>query len=299
LDLLLLVNGEPTVAIESKIDAPLAKRSDGTNQLALYGRWLTENRNDAALLSPIVCLLTHLTPAPADFLETNGSKYGAKPKTLKWQSVAKAIKDESRMAQPDSGLRILADEFYFFLLENEMTSEHANRDDFAAAQIYVRSARRLEHTFESISKSLNSLGGPFLPGAIKDDDSIDFESSQGAIQGWKYLQAPPMKNLYFAYGILYAPQRSFSGDSIPEQNSAFLALGTDLKRERALLEKAGTGFRLLNTYVTTPDFSAWVSFKPLNAMLDPPESFADKMIDWISEVKTDVFKFVDSLADSK
>jgi hypothetical protein len=38
-----------------------------------------------------------------------------------------------------------------------------------------------------------------------------------------------------------------------------------------------------------------VSFRPLATMLDPPEEFAEKMIQWISEVKTDVFRFVEEI----
>ncbi len=281
LDLIVLADGHPIVAIENKISAPVAQRPDGRDQLSAYGHWLKQKVDQGSSGFGVICLLTHTTNPPADFTEEN-SYYGVVPKLTRWSAIADELRNTSNCGTLPLDVRTIAREFFTFLTEQDMTSEFAGTEDFAAAIVYVRAGTRMSFTFEQIFEHLSTLGGSFTKGRITHDSFLEFQSEQNRILGWKYLSAPPLKTLYFSYGIALKPGASFSGELIPTEDSAFICLGVETKKEISILESVSRDLDKSWHYVSLPDDAVVISFRPLRSVLARPEEFATLMMEWIT-----------------
>ncbi|MEY9590866.1 hypothetical protein ABIA06_003157 [Bradyrhizobium yuanmingense] len=194
-------------------------------------------------------------------------------------------------------VRTIAREFYLFLLEQSMITEFARFEDFAAAIVYVKSGTRISHTFDSIFEHLNSLGGPFTKGSIKDDAALDFDSSTNAIQGWKYRSAAPLKSLSLMYRICLEPRRSISDETLPEQDSIFLSLAVENKKEMNLLQANSKHLSSEWHHVVFPDYSAVMTFRPLHTAVAQPELFTETMKGWIDQSHGAMSKLIRALQD--
>ncbi|MDE5441090.1 hypothetical protein GWG65_06390 [Bradyrhizobium sp. CSA207] len=283
LDIVILLDNQPTFVIENKVGAPIGKRSNNIDQLRVYGDWLKQMAVRSGQKLAVLCLLTHVTSPPETFKEDQRDLYGSTPKVVRWSQIAAEVQAIAREGGLPLDIRTIAREFHLFLLEQNMTTEFARFEDFAAAIVYVRSGSRISHTFEKIYDHLSELGGPFVKGFSKDDAIVDFDSEGSVIHGWKYLSAAPLKSAYFAYGINLQPRRSLSIDSLPDEDSIFLAVGVETKKEMQLLEARSKDFGQDWHYLSFSDYSLIVTFRPLHAALSQPEEFAGTMIAWIDQ----------------
>ena len=283
LDIVIFLDNQPTFIIENKVGAPIGKRPNNNDQLRVYGDWLKQTADRSNQQLAVLCLLTHVTSPPETFKEDRLDLYGSIPKVVRWSQIATEVQAIAREGRLPLDIRTIAREFHLFLLEQNMTTEFARFEDFAAAIVYVRSGSRISNTFEKIYDHLSDLGGPFVKGFYKDDAIVDFDSEGSVIHGWKYLSAAPLKSAYFAYGISLQPRRSLSIDSLPDEDSIFLAVGVETKKEIQLLESKSKDFGQDWHYLSFPDYSLIVSFRPLHAALSQPEKFASTMIAWIDQ----------------
>jgi len=283
LDIVILLDKQPGIVIESKIGAPIGKRSNDIDQLKVYGDWLKESAERSGRKLAVICLLTHLTRPPEAFKQDRADLYGSAPQLTRWSEVAAEVQEISREGTLPVDIRTIAREFHLFLQEQDMTYEFARFEDFAAAIVYLKSGSRISHTFEKIYDHLSELGGPFVKGFVKDDAFVDFDSEGSVIHGWKYLSAPPLKKAYFAYGISLQPRRSLASDSLPEEDSIFLGVGVETKKEMQLLEAKSKDVGNDWHHLSFSDYALLVTFKPLHAALAKPEEFANAMTTWIDQ----------------
>ncbi len=295
LDIVILFDSQPTLVIENKVGAPIGKRSNNIDQLRTYGNWLKQAADLSGRKCTVLCLLTHVTKPPETFTEDNCDLYGSIPKLVRWSEIADELQVITKDGRLPLDVRTIAREFHLFLLEQNMTTEFARFEDFAAATVYVKSGSRISYTFETIFDHLSELGEPFSNGAIKDDAIVDFDSEGNVIHGWKYLSAAPLKSAYFTYGISLQPRRSFSIDSLPDEDSVFLGVGVETKKEMQLLEARSKDLGGDWHCLSFPEYSVMVTFRPLHSALAQPELFASTMIAWINQLRPNVTKFVRSL----
>lgn len=289
LDILILCDKQPIIVVESKIKSAVRKRPDDSDQLHGYGHWLKRqaDENDGNLT--IICLLTHLTPPPKGFIEPGSDAYGATPKLVRWYQVAAELKALSCDDRLRLDVRTLAEELYLFLLEQDMTSESPRLEDFAAAIVFIKAGSRISKAFEDVFEHVSGLRGVFPRGSISDDLPLAFDSEQNLMHGWKYLSAPPLETIYFAYGIALQPNRSLTPDgplskqNLPHDDSIFLCLGVETTKEMKLLEEQSKILGPDWKHISFSDNSIVATFKPLKTILVEPESFAGIMNAWIDE----------------
>ena len=106
------------------------------------------------------------------------------------------------------------------------------------------------------------------------------------------MSAPPLKTLYFGYGIALTPAANFPGELIPNEDSAFICIGVEARKEISILEKASKDLGGSWHYVSLPDTAVVISFRPLNSVLARPEEFAKLMMEWIGSAAAVIGPFV-------
>jgi len=298
IDLLILVNGTPTIVIENKVSAPFTSNHGAEDQLIRYGRWL---QGQCPLKWPsTLCLLTHITPSPRDFLSEGARHlYQVHSKVCSWSRLGRKLDEIARSEWNDvweiERTRFLAQELFTFLRERGMTGEYAGLDEFAAAFLYLKAADKMEHTFETISVHLDSMNGVFPKLSYSYDASLWYETSNGLIWGWRCLTGS-LQNVYFGYGISKSPKQHFTGGTIPDGDSIFICVATDHKREFDILRTAATQKQKPDWTVSSiGDSIAWISFRSLSEALSNPEGFAPLMIAWIDDNKDELDRFVRDL----
>lgn len=288
IDLVLLANEQPIIAIENKVAARV-----GEGQLSRYGRWIREERRGSPI--SIVCLLTHLSSAPEGFVEGKAASGGAIPHVLKWGSIGTFFNELTKSETTSDDIRMLAGELFSFLAENGMSHEFAGRDDYAAALVYLRSGSRMGHTFNSIYTHVKSLGGCFGKGSSIHELDLYFDTDSKLIWGWTYLTHPTLDGLFFGYGISLDPNTTFQQGRIPSQDSLFLCVGAESNRSIQALRAAKSIPEPPWTYAEAKDWVTIISFRPLAKFMEEPLALASKAKTWIDENVTDINEFVSEL----
>ncbi|WP_035647054.1 PD-(D/E)XK nuclease family protein [Bradyrhizobium sp. ORS 285] len=287
IDLVLYVGDDPTIAIESKISAPLPE-----DQLARYGRWI---RDEAAGSLAIVCFLTHTTPPPPGFRDGGPVSGKAMPHVVNWADVARRFSQLGNDDKLDPSLRLIVNEFRRFLEENNMSTEYAGRDEFAAALVYLRAGSLMDRTFSEIYSHVKALDGHFRKNESITEYSLKFNSELKLIWGWAYLAHPTLGALFFGYGIALDPSSTFKGGNIPTTDSVFICLGAEDRRSIQSVRAVKDVPQKPWTWADIDDWFAIISFKPLHEFLKVPTEFSSKMKAWIDEEKDDINHFVDGL----
>ena len=292
---MLLADEKPIVAVENKIGAEFQD-----DQLASYGRWIKKAATPAQKLA-VVCLLTHFSPPPPDFMEGGVASGNAVPHVVRWAVLGGLVSEYAKDTTLGEDVRMLAREFRRFLEESEMTTEYAGREDFAAALVYLRAGSRMDHTFSSVFEHIKSIKGCFQKYETKNEYSLKFDTESKIIWGWAYLSHPMLSQLYFGYGIALSPAETFvSGGistqaSIPNVDSVFIAVGADDKRGSHAIRASKHEPESPWTYAEVNGSPIVVSFKSLHEFMEDPKTFAQLMIRWIDEVAEDVNTFVKDL----
>jgi hypothetical protein len=201
-DLLLLVDGKEAIVIENKIgaavrehrksaiastDLDVASRqmpvADG-NQLRTYGNWLALHCQDPLWPGALV-LLTHYSEAPADFSGPAYGDYGVPILCVcRWGAIWRWAKKLGAQTAPDheaaaqSMAAKLCNEFAQFLEDENMTADYVTFHDLAALEVYVRSADRLEASFEVMRVAVRQVIGELRTREKKD---VVYEGEGGLV----------------------------------------------------------------------------------------------------------------------
>jgi hypothetical protein len=294
IDIVLLADDVPIVAIENKISAPFQD-----DQLASYGRWIKAAARSHRLA--IVCLLTHLTSPPPGFMSGGEASGKATPHLVRWSSIAGLLLELAVSAEVRDDVKLLAREFRRFLEENDMSTEYAGRDEFAAALVYLRAGAQMDHTFGSIFTHVKEKDGAFAKNETKNEYHLKFDTPYKLIWGWTYLAHAKFDGLLFGYGISLEPNTVFTSGGIstqspiPATDSAFICVGADNKRSIQAVRAVKSEPAKPWTYAEIGKWVAVISFKPLHDVMEKPQSFAQEMIRWIDRETDSVNQFVAAL----
>jgi hypothetical protein len=281
LDIMLEIDGVPVLVIENKLGSGVRAHSNAegdapgneASQLTTYGRWLASQASDHR--GGALVLLTHLTPAPADFLSSAAdSKYGVPCRSvLTWPSLARRLR--KLLAEPTgaagAGWHMLLKDFLDFLEEHNMTADTASATDIAALQIFLPTAGRLFGTFDQVWKSLGTMRREICTNRIS---ASDFRSDAGLVWSWAYAKPPAPPASYIAIGIRFPDQSDWwQGSDLPAQPHAFLMISSDNSDlPLAKLSETPKAWRRVETDL--------VAAVPLSDFPSDPDGFADLFSEW-------------------
>ena len=277
LDLLLEIDGQPTLVIENKIAAGFQKHLIGgengfrsaQHQLATYGKWI--HGKSASCWGGAVVLLTHWTPAPADF--TSGKSYGARYRsTARWSDLARWVDELSRAGEAKGSLWLpFADELVQFLREQKMDTELATSRDWAALQLYVASADRVRNSIERIWEDAKDFWRPLC---TQTQHVIQVSTEYGCIWKFRYLARQDLRETYLAVGVRFDTNSAYlsalSGRS--EAPNFFVEVSSDATEPafQALTVPAG--------WLSSPGL--WLVEKPLCELATGADRFIAEASAW-------------------
>lgn len=231
LDLLLEIAGKPALIIESKIGAGFQEHVEGRepdggepgHQLKTYGRWI------GSVAAPdwggALALLTHWTPAPADFLAQPQLYCCGRTGVARWADLSRWLRRLPRDARSDpAGWIVLAAELASFLKERNMDSELATSQDLAALQIYVASADRVRNSVEQAWESARDL---WRPVCIQTENPLEISTEYGCAWKWRYLSRSDLKKSYVAAGIRWPAIADHPDYADGGEPHLFIELGSD------------------------------------------------------------------------
>ena len=290
IDIVLSLNEDPFLVIENKVSAPIGLDADQNDQLRRYGSWVSATKGS---LPRIVCLLSHTTPPTNEFMKGGAASGGARPHFVRWSAVGACLFDIARGAVPSGAeIQMLARELHVFLTEKNMSHEFANREDFAAALLYLRSGEKMDHTFKTIFNHVSTLGGQFTSKKTLYEQYLHFATKNRLVWGWKTLAHPTLYGLFFAYGIAYEPMSTFRDSPAPREDSAFILVGAEDKKSIHAMRIASDAHEKPWMAAEADGWTAVVSFKPLHTLMKDPEAFASNMIEWINGEVENINEFV-------
>jgi hypothetical protein len=205
------------------------------DQLASYGQWLSAQCEPHPWPGAIA-FLTHFTAPPAGFGVGDRSAYGVEWQGVcRWRDVWRWL---TRASHPSSGgtpvsWQVLAPELAEFLVEKKMNLESVSFYDISAAEIFIKSASRLEYTFTQIRESLR----PQWPDAGFSPTTrgrIQYNSEGGVLWDWMYLGPPyspvTWNNWFIAWGFRFPELSGWWKDAspaLPQTNHAFVSVGSE------------------------------------------------------------------------
>jgi hypothetical protein len=208
IDLVMEVDGKPLLVIENKINAGFQihqRKSDSEHdnarehQLASYGRWLS--RETPRDWGGALVLLSHWTPAPANFAicqQTYCSRYR---NTVRWTDVSRWLTDAAnRPGLEQMDWASLSVDLVNFLRKKDMDHERATRQDLAALQIYVASADRVRKSVEDIWESSKAVWRPICQ---QKDNPFEISTELGCAWKFRYLSRKDLRSSYLAFGIRF------------------------------------------------------------------------------------------------
>lgn len=255
LDLLAEVDGKPFVAIENKVWAAFQMherpvlmlktaveddvvdkiiKSDVSsdekydNQLVSYGVWLANEVEKPAGWPGVIVLLTHATPAPADFIGTEPTRYGSTTHLTHWRNIHAQLREIVGENENDAATPFwisIGQEICKFLEQNDMGSSDMNLDDVKSISLAMSPMRKLQAAFaetgaELMHKHQNILTPSKQSSLTQPEHSLTW--------GWTYIKGPG--KFYIAYGINFMPSagdNASANPALPDWDHVFVAIGSD------------------------------------------------------------------------
>ncbi len=318
IDIILNVNGEPTIVVENKIGAMIRphtinentenERQDiefepaSGNQIRTYGKWLSLQRHDSPSLIALV-LLTHFSKPPDDF----GSEAYHVPNVAvcRWQAVwlwAHNLSLEPEFQQVAEGrvyINILR-EFADFLKEESMSSDFATPRDLAIAQVFCDSSSRITNTFKVIRQDLD-LFKQSLNASTSKIYREDFNSEGSVVWAWAYFKNPPKicDSWHIAWGIRFPGSDSeWWKNCEPPLPPVLFAFVTVISEERGptIPVVSLKSSDLPRGWSVDAKAGELIIANPLHAFRQDAEGMANDMAVWISTEAMKIIPVVNVLA---
>ncbi|MEE4209590.1 MAG: hypothetical protein V2I43_10020 [Parvularcula sp.] len=193
-DMVVTIGGVPWIVFENKVGHHVSGRvsEDGgkSHQLRGYADWL-KVASEGCDLRPGMVFVTHLTPPPEDFEDGYpvDHYHGFSRCRLSWGEFAKKLLELASELPTDHHASALAEALQAYLKENNMSSEFPDMTAFAAAQIYLAQAKRLEGLVDRMWTHARRVAG-FGKTA---DYVLKPQTEYGTIAAWRYI-APTTKS---------------------------------------------------------------------------------------------------------
>lgn len=283
IDVLLEIDDLPAIVIENKIGSGLrphaSETDEGTvtrNQLSTYGTWLASMADKT--WGGALVLLTHVTSAPADFLDRTASHYGVPHRsTITWSTLAKWF-GQTLSKERNAGMQELwvplADDFIAFLKEQEMTTETVSAADLAALQVFLPTVDRLFSTLDRAWLSSRAIREEVCTNKKLDPE---FDGDGGTVWRKSHTKQPPApRHSYIGFGIRFPDQSSWwEGASLPARPHAFLCVGANSNSfpATAISSLPASWLRIENQLVTSIE---------LHELPADPDDLTDALSEWVS-----------------
>jgi len=281
IDLMMEVDGKPLVVVENKISAGFQEHRphpssvqdrDVEHQLATYGRWLAlETPSDwgGALI-----LLTHWTPAPADFATYPQMYCSRYRNTIRWTDLSRWLRDETKLSgHEQTDWAALSVDLVNFLRKKDMDHERATSHDLAALQIYVASADRVRKSVEDIWESVKELWRPICQ---QNDKPFDISTEYGCAWKWRYLVRNDLRSSYLAFGIRFPDLAQNRADTaLGDVPYFFVELGSDYEGS------AINELKMPSCWIVSDDLR--IATRPLRDFPTDPDRLVLEAQAWVSE----------------
>lgn len=231
-DITITIDGECALLIEVKIAAAFTKRirhspkeelraeketadqessQDISYQLDDYGKWLSENYRNAALV-----LLTHSKEAPPDFLSSDGDRrYWIQLRSVcHWRGLYNWLRGWANTNSGNTDAESLARDFLEFLGEEGMSE--MNEKDVELLNGFLSFSRRTEdHKINEKIKDAMLVAREamhrFVPPRAEYGAPKSPEYDSGAFWDWSYpYDSPNDLDLYVGWGFSDADNPNFS-----------------------------------------------------------------------------------------
>ena len=274
LDILLKVDGCPTLVIENKIASSIRRHfsrheDQAGNQLRTYGHWLAGQLGDRI---GAVVLLTHTAQPPEDF-SVPGANYGVGVRNVaRWTAVAAWLR---KIAAGDDavGWRDLAVELHEFLEKRHMTINLMTQADLAGLEQFIPAHERIEATIRKLWNDTAEVRAGYCSRTVRP---LAFDMESGSISIWTYALPPLSSASWIALGIGF-PSLSpwWRQAGLTEQRQVFISLGSDA--ELPPFEEAS----LLPSGWVLSDGGPIVSL-PIHELPIDPDDMVDAIAVWAS-----------------
>lgn len=215
-DMVITVSGFPWIVFENKVGHHVSGRvcEDGgvSHQLRGYADWL-KVASDGCDLRPGMVFVTHLTPPPEDFEDGYpvDHYHGFSRRRLSWGEFAKKLLELAIDLPTDHHASALAEALQAYLKENNMSSEFPDMTAFAAAQVYLAQAERLEGLVDRMWTHARRIAGF----GKTNDYVLKPQTEFGTIAAWRYI-APTTKSQsrdsYIETGIWFSEMGDWAED---------------------------------------------------------------------------------------
>jgi hypothetical protein len=248
LDILLEIENQPLLIIENKIRAafqyhmvanPADEQDDSQDiikeekeitydhQLVTYGRWLVETVKPDQWPG-IICVLTHASQPPQDFLASNSSRYHVMPHLQLWRNTYTNLKKLIELPgeiSVDNSWRFVGRELCAFLEINEMSSSDFSPVEISSVNVAMGPLRKLNVIFAEVGAELLQR---FPDRFVRKDQSSHIELENSRVWGWTYFKGP--QQMYLAYGVCFSPivgQFATANPPLADQEQVFIVVGSD------------------------------------------------------------------------
>ena len=294
IDLVLLVDGRPAIAVENKVGAPVGSHADDEqeadvalpalspsgNQLRTYGTWLAAQPKADAWPGALV-LLTHSSDPPADYGPLG---YGVPHVvTCRWGRVwswARSGNPVPHQGDETTAMWvILKRELAEFLEGKGMSADYMTRHDVAQAQVFMAAADRIAQTFAATEKVLQRLKDELGTGRFHH---VTYNSKGALAWACFYLREPRGWNWSLCWGMRFPEGSQYwieAEPPLPEVPHVFVCLAYEEDRyavpARAWAENLPAGWQLGSA-------TELVAARPLNDLPLAGEAFASEFGRWVA-----------------
>lgn len=151
-DLVVFMGDQPWIVVESKVE-----HTATIGQLAGYAHWARE-KTESSVYDPVLVYLTHSTPCPAEFTESNLNFQGVKLAKRRWGGVGNVLHNLCSSLGDQSLARELCASFYYQLQDLNMSNEYPSAKTLASVQMFMLFGLEVDLLINSLLDDVSEIG---------------------------------------------------------------------------------------------------------------------------------------------
>jgi hypothetical protein len=151
-DLVVLLGEKPWIVVESKVE-----HTATLEQLAGYAEWMRDASKGAPFLTTLV-YLTHATPCPAGFIDTDPAFAHTHLARRRWAGIARSLVSACEPLAEHHESRSLSSAFLHQLEDLNMSNEYPSSKTMAASQMFMLFGLELELLVNSLLDDVIAIG---------------------------------------------------------------------------------------------------------------------------------------------
>ncbi|WP_149036482.1 hypothetical protein [Aurantiacibacter atlanticus] len=178
-DLIVFLDEKPWIVVESKVE-----HTATLDQLANYAGWMREASREAPFGITLV-FLTHSTPCPVGFVETNSVFAGVALARRRWAGIGRALLQACDRLENNHESQSLCASFFHQLEDLNMSNEYPSSKTMAAAQMFMLFGLEMELLVNSLLEDVSGIGNF----SHQKYTSAQPEFSQGLYSGGRWAKS--------------------------------------------------------------------------------------------------------------